>query len=102
MTRPLNYYEVLLKSVPLPLTYQSKTEIPIGSLVSVALNKKSAQGIVLKRGKNQNFKCLDIEAVLIPEAVSPLQLELASWMSEYYFAPLPKCVALFVPPRNQS
>jgi primosomal protein N' len=92
------YYDILLKKVPHALTYQSDENIGIGSLVSVSMNKKNAHGIVLSQGEKPSFTCENIEEIVIPGAVSPLQIRLAIWMSEYYFASLSKCVALFVPP----
>ena len=91
------HYHVLLKNVPQLLTYQASNPVPLGSLVKVTLGKRAVHGVVISEIPTPDFECSEIAEILIPEAISPLQLSLCRWMSHYYFASLQKCIQLFIP-----
>ena len=59
----MNFYEVAILKSPLQnLTYKSKEEIEIGSLVEVVLanRKNSNQAVIIKKVEEPEFKCSDI------------------------------------------
>ncbi len=93
----MHYYEVLLKSVPQLLTYQSKNEIPIGSLVEVTLSNKSTNGVIINSVETPEYQCVEIQKVHIRSALSKEQIELCQWMSSYYYSSLRRCIQLFIP-----
>jgi len=91
------YYQTLVKNVPQLLTYQSQNKIKPGSLVQIPLGPRSSHGLIITTTPQPDFECLEIIKTLIPEAVSPLQIKLSKWMSNYYYASLQKCLQLFLP-----
>lgn len=93
----MHYYLLHLRRVPLPLSYRSERAILPGSLVQTRLSSKIVHGLVLREVEKPEYECREIENVLIEKALSPLQIELCDWMSKWYYAPLGKCLELFLP-----
>ena len=93
----MNYYHVLIKHVPQLLTYRSKNEVAIGSLITTSLGKRTVNGLIIEAVTAPDYECLEIGKILQKEAVSPLQIELCRWMSQYYFASFQRCIQLFLP-----
>lgn len=83
-------------SIPTPL----RDEVAIGQLIQVPFRTRRLQGIVVGlTDRPPVFETRDIEEIIDPEPVlSPLQIELARWMSNYYLAPLIHCLRLMLPP----
>lgn len=71
-----------------------------GHLVGVSFGKRWVQAVVLAlRDASPVQKTKPISDLLDPEPVlSPAQIRLAQWMSDYYVAPLIECVKLMLPP----
>ena len=88
------------------LTYKIPSEIEIkeGSYVKVPLRNQKQEGIVLRTFTEEpDYKTKDISELIYDyPLLQPWQLKLAKWMSEYYFAPIQKCIQLFLPPKFYS
>jgi primosomal protein N' (replication factor Y) len=93
----MNYYEILLKTVPQLLSYQSEEKIPVGSLVQVSLGKQQVNGVIIHEVQTPEYQCVTIQNVHVEAAVSAEQIELCQWMSTYYYASLRRCIQLFIP-----
>ncbi len=93
----MRFYTIQIRKIPTLLTYQSSEEISAGSLVEVPFRDGKTNGIVVNETKNPDFECQNIGQIQILEALSPLQLKLCEWMSEYYCCSMEKCFELFLP-----
>ena len=93
----MNYYKVSLLSSPLdPLTYQSLSELDIGTVVDVVLNNRELQGTILSGCDKPSFDTLDI--LNIQEFYySSKQMELAKFISIYYICSLGDALNLMIP-----
>jgi primosomal protein N' (replication factor Y) len=71
-----------------------------GHLVRVSFGRRWVQAVVLALTKTTPVqKTKPIDTILDPQPVlSPAQIALARWMSEYYVAPLMDCVQPMLPP----
>ncbi|MFA5843192.1 MAG: primosomal protein N' [Candidatus Gracilibacteria bacterium] len=87
-----------------PLTYavpeELKTEIQCGSTVTVPLRNRSATGIVVKiHNEKPSFA---VKPILRAKQDEPLlnswQIQLATWMANYYFSPLYQTLKIMLPP----
>ena len=105
----------ILDIVPLtkiPLTrnqsfcYISGEELPAGTLVSVPLFRRNVEGIVLKSRSDfkrfGNIELKKINKILEREFLTPNQLELAQFISDYYISPLGVVIKNFVPRRTKA
>lgn len=71
-----------------------------GHLVEVSFGQQKAQGVVLCLDQTSPINATKPVLALIDRepVVTPRQLELAAWLSEFYLTPLAQCVQLFIPP----
>ncbi len=71
-----------------------------GHLVSVPFGARKLQGIVIALSEQTSVERVkDVYDLAEPLPVlSPIQIELARWMSDYYFAPLIDCLLQMFPP----
>lgn len=71
-----------------------------GHLVRVSFGQRWLQAVVLARHDSSPVaRTKPIDSLLDPEPVlSPAQIHLARWLSDYYVAPLIDCVKLMLPP----
>lgn len=76
------------------------SEVTVGQLIKVPFGSRHLQGIVVALTDTSPVaETKDIEEVLEPKPVlSPIQIELARWISSYYLAPLRNCLRLMLPP----
>jgi len=83
-------------AIPPPL----QGRVRVGHMVRVPFGPRVLQGIVVGLSDTSPVaETRDIEALLDPQPVlSPAQIELARWMSEYYLAPLLNCLYQMLPP----
>jgi primosomal protein N' (replication factor Y) len=85
------------------LTYGVPEEFNLnkGSYVNVPLRNKSEEGIVLNISENKpKYPTKNIKELIYDYPIlQAWQIELAKWMSEYYFSPIQKCLNLFLPPK---
>ena len=80
-------------------------EIKIGQLVNVPFGKRNPYGIVLEIEKNlspaeqnQKLTIKSINSIVLKKPILlPHQLKLANQMSEYYHAPISKCLEAMTP-----
>jgi len=77
-----------------------RDEVAIGQLIQVPFGPRRLQGIVVGLTDQAPVsETKDIEEIVDPEPVlSPVQIELARWISSYYLAPLIHCLRLMLPP----
>jgi len=85
------------------LTYAIPEDLQIkeGSLVSVPLRNMKQDGVVVGISENKPpYPTKNISELLNEYPIlQKWQLEVVRWMSDYYFAPLQKCLNLFLPPK---
>ncbi|MBT3864413.1 primosomal protein N', partial [Candidatus Peregrinibacteria bacterium] len=87
--------ETLCYKVPKTL----ETSIKEGQLVNLTLRRRTATGLIWRlHDEKPSFKTVDIKEITNETPLlTPDQIKLANWISEYYFAPLFKVLKLFVP-----
>ena len=99
------YYEVLpakifKKSPKLEdgiLTYASETPLKPGQIVKIPLGKKTVLGLVYQKVEKPDFETKNIEKIVLETPIPAHLLKSILWLSEYYLAPLPQVVSLFLP-----
>ncbi len=69
-------------------TYSSASKLPIGTVVLIEIGKKQSIGVVLKAVEKPEFKTKDIVRVLEEKPLPKPLLHLASWLEQYYAAPI--------------
>ena len=74
--------------------------LSVGQAVWVPFGPRTLQGIVCRLSEHPEFaETKDIIGVIDPRPLlTPAQIELARWISEYYLSPLFDAVALMLPP----
>lgn len=77
------------------LTYFSNKPLQKGCLVEISLKNKKLFGVVLKECEKPNFTCK--EALLTEQFFSQNQVNLAEFITSYYFAPRGLAYSIFVP-----
>ena len=79
-------------------------QLQVGHLVTVPFGARKLQGIVMALTEQTTIERVkDVYDIVDPVPVlSPAQIALARWMSEYYFAPLIDCVLQMFPPGLES
>jgi primosomal protein N' (replication factor Y) len=99
---PIYYYQTtLLKSSAPILTYHSEEAIEIGQLVNVPVHSKTKLAMILKEvEKPKEFKTFKI-GNLLESYYSSSQIEIATFISIYYFSSLGEALALFIPHRGR-
>ena len=98
---PKNTKKLIIDIVPLvklpmsgnqSFSYLSEKELPVGTLVSVPLFRRTVEGVVLGVRKDferlGNIKLKKIEKVLEESFLTGRQIELAGFISDYYLTPL--------------
>ncbi len=96
------YYEVALLGVNAPiLTYRFNSSIEIGSLIVAPLKNSQKLGVVIKEVTEPSFATEEI-IELKSQYYSSRQLEIATFISEYYFSSLGEALALFLPFKNSE
>ncbi|MEK6658299.1 MAG: primosomal protein N' [Campylobacterota bacterium] len=90
----MNYYNITLINSPLePFTYQSPKIIDIGIKVKVKVRNREVDGVVVLKCDEPSFECLEILEVY-DSVYSAKQLELAKFISTYYFCSLGEALGL--------
>ncbi|NPA28172.1 MAG: primosomal protein N' [Epsilonproteobacteria bacterium] len=93
----MRYFEIaLLKSSAPILTYSFNEEIEVGSIVKVNLKESIKEGVVLKEVEEPSFETKEIIEVT-NKRFSKEQLEVARFISSYYFSSLGEAISLFSP-----
>ena len=70
------YYDVL--------TYQSEATLPVGTVVSVPVGKRTSLGVVTKKVTKPDFDCKDIVKSVTNTPIPHTLIKLHDWMAEYY------------------
>jgi len=98
----LKYYEtVLLRSSAPILTYASSKHLPIGSVVSVPLKSTIKHAVLIKEIAKPTFETAEIVSVS-EKMYSAEQMEIAKFISEYYFSSFSEAISLFLPYGQKS
>ncbi len=84
----MNYYEVLPADSRYfgqdALTYSSKTQVRIGQIVSVSVNKRTVFGVVVKKVQKPSFTVKELVVLDEDLVLAKVQLELLEWLRDYY------------------
>jgi primosomal protein N' (replication factor Y) len=92
----MHYYEIALLGLSAPmLTYASKETLLEGEVVTVPLKSKLKDGVVLKEVEKPSFDTQQI--IKTNYYYSNKQLEIAKFISSYYFSQIGEALALFYP-----
>ena len=93
----MHYYTLALQKSSAPLlTYAFGEVLEIGRVVSVPLKSTQKQAIVLKEVKKPTFNTEKILSVL-PYSYTTTQMQIAKFISEYYFSSFSEAIGLFLP-----
>ncbi len=97
---PENKYSPLSLAFHYSIPPAFEEKVAIGQLVQVPFGPRCLQGIVVGLADRSPVpETRDIEEIVDPEpALSPVQIELARWISSCYLAPLIHCLRLMLPP----
>ncbi len=71
------------------LTYESKTPLKVGQVVSVPVGRKTVSGVVMREVKRPAFPTKPISKILTAQPLPPHLLKAAEFLHEYYASPLP-------------
>ena len=93
---PLFYEVVLARSSAPHLTYRAFSPIKAGTVVSVPLHHTSKEAMVVKEVERPAFETAVIASVSDKYYTSE-QIEVAKFISEYYFSSLSEAISLFLP-----
>ncbi len=93
----MKYYEIsLLKSSAPILTYMSSDLLHSGVIVDVPLKTRIKPAVVLDKVDKPSFECSEILSVT-DKYYSPKQMQIAKFISEYYFSSFSEAISLFLP-----
>ena len=93
----MKFYEiVLLRSSAPNLTYSSYENLEVGSVVSVPLKTTLKEAVVVSEVEKPEFETTEI-ASLSDKVYIVEQMEMAKFISEYYFSSLSEAISLFIP-----
>jgi primosomal protein N' (replication factor Y) len=77
------------------LTYASVSSIEMGTVVTVTVQKHKKVAIIYEETSKPTFDTIEIDS-LSPYCYSPLQMEVARFISTYYFSSFSESISLFV------
>ena len=98
----MHYYKILLLRSSAPsLTYASQDKLSIGSVVSVPLKTTLKEAIVVKEVEKPEFETAEITSVS-DRYYTNEQIEIAKFISEYYFSSFGEAISLFIPYRRSG
>ena len=96
----MHYYKVnLLKSSAPHLTYHTKTPLERGRVVTVPLKSTSKEAIVIDEVEQPQFQTVGIDCIS-EKHYKVEQIEIASFLSQYYFSSFGEAISLFMPYRD--
>jgi primosomal protein N' (replication factor Y) len=78
------------------LTYFSQQILRLGSIVSVPLKTAVKEAVVIEEVKKPEFETVEIVSVS-DKVYSTEQMEIAKFISEYYFSSFGEAISLFIP-----
>ena len=90
------YYELAILSSPLtPLTYHSDLDIKIGTIVDIVVRNRSVRAVAISLCEKPEFKTNEILEIS-GEVYLDKQIELAKFISTYYFSSLGEALGLMM------
>ena len=93
----MNFYKIiLLRSSAPDLTYCSRDTLAIGTVVTVPLKTTVKEAVILAEVVKPTFETAEIVSVS-DRVYSPEQMEIAKFISEYYFSSFSEAISLFLP-----
>ena len=93
----MKYYEiVLLRSSAPSLTYSCSDIVSIGSIVSLPLKTTIKDAVVIREVEKPEFETAEIVSAS-DRVYSTEQMEIAKFISEYYFSSFGEAISLFLP-----
>jgi len=93
----VKYYEiVLLRSSAPSLTYSCSDIVSIGSIVSLPLKTTIKDAVVIREVEKPEFETAEIVSAS-DRVYSTEQMEIAKFISEYYFSSFGEAISLFLP-----
>jgi len=96
----LYYYKILLLRSSAPsLTYHSQHPLTVGSAVSVPLKTTLKEAVVTEEVEKPEFETAEI-AFAADTYYTNEQIEIAKFISEYYFSSFGEAISLFLPYRR--
>ena len=96
----MNYYTIsLLRSSAPVLTYSSTIALEIGTVVQVPLKTTIKDAVIIKQVEKPEFDTAEIVSVT-DKIYSTEQMEIAKFISEYYFSSFSEAISLFLPYRR--
>ncbi|WP_434481298.1 primosomal protein N' [Sulfurovum zhangzhouensis] len=78
------------------MTYASQEELQVGAVVSVPLKSSTKNAVIIEEVSQPSFTALEVCEVTAHYYTSK-QLEIAKFISEYYFSSWGEAISLFVP-----
>jgi len=95
----VQYYQVvLLRSSAPVLTYSYAEELQIGIIVSVPLKSTQKEAVVVKQVEKPEFETEEIISIS-DRCYTSWQMDIAKFISEYYFSSFSEAISLFLPYR---
>ena len=96
----MNYFQIALlrSSAPL-LTYTSSQKLERGQIVQVPLKSTQKEAVVLKQVEKPEFETEEITSVS-DSLYTSWQMDIAKFISDYYFSSFSEAISLFLPYKN--
>ncbi len=96
------YYKILLLKSSAPgLTYHSQDKLVKGSVVFVPLKTTLKEAVVIEEVEKPEFDTAEIASVS-DKVYTKEQMEIAKFISEYYFSSFGEAISLFIPYRRSG
>jgi len=83
------------------LTYHSQDILPKGSVISVPLKTTLKEAVIIEEVDKPEFETAEIASVS-DTIYTTQQIEIAKFISEYYFSSFSEALSLFIPFKNSS
>ena len=87
------FYEVaptkIVRQDASTLTYHSETALPVGAIVEIPVGqKRTLLGVIMKQSPKPNYATKAITKQIVSTPLPSWQIDVATWMSQYYHTPL--------------
>jgi len=93
----VNYYKIILLRSSAPyLTYFSHETLSVGSVVTVPLKTTIKEAVIIAEVEKPDFNTADIVSIS-DKCYTVEQMEIAKFISEYYFSSFSEAISLFLP-----
>ncbi len=93
----MKYYEIVLMRSSAPrLTYTSQQPLSVGTVITVPLKTTVKEAVVVAEVEKPEFETAEITSVT-EKCYSSEQIQIAKFISEYYFSSFSEAISLFLP-----